>query len=234
MSRRAWIIFFLTMLLFTISYVGWWVRCALVPARPVCQSYHAFANIYGFDVLDYRIISGEFTKDAFEHYIYFLVEEKVPHAKIDEKIYIPLWFFLSRPGMLSLITGLTTLDIGRSNGIIYDTVKDESCAEDFDSGGIEPNTHNYKDYPPAWLRNFMLSLALFNSRQERLKSCDWLCGESRKWQVRQFTLNEERKHRRIWLDWSKEIRAYYDGQQKDHPGLFLDYLKTKLGGRDPY
>ncbi len=149
MSRRAWFIFFLIMLLSTVSYVGWWVRCGLVPARPICRSYHAFANIYGFDVLDYRIISGEFTRDAFEHYKYYLVEEKVPHANIDEEIYIPLWFFLLNPGKLSLITGLTTLDIGRSSGIVYNTVKDESCADVFESGGIEPSTYNYKDYPPA-------------------------------------------------------------------------------------
>jgi hypothetical protein len=234
MSRRAWFIFFLTMLLFTISYVGWWVRCALVPARPVCTSYNKFASIFGGDDSDYRIISGEFTKDAFEHYKYYLVEKNVPHANIDGKIYVPLWFFLNNPNMLNRVTGSAVVNIGRSNGIIYDTVKDESCAEDFDSGGIEPSTHNYKDYPPAWLRNFMLSLALFNSRQERLKSCDWLCGESRKWQVRQLTREEDRKHLFIRIDWRDEINAYYQGRQKDHPGLLIDYLKARLGGGDPY
>jgi hypothetical protein len=187
MSRRAWFIFFLIMLLSTVSYVGWWVRCALIPARPVCTSYNTFANIFGGDDWDYRIISGEFTKEAFEHYKHYLVEYKVPHVNINKKIYIPLWFFLSDPNMLNRTTVNAAGDIGISNGIVYDRVKDESCAENFESGGIEPSTHNYKDYPPAWLRNFMLSLALFNPWQERLKSCDWLCGASRKWQARQFT-----------------------------------------------
>jgi hypothetical protein len=94
--------------------------------------------------------------------------------------------------------------------------------------------YKYKDYPPKWLRNFMLGLALFNPRQERLKSCDWLCGESRKWQVHQLTREEKRAHRVIRKDWDKETRAYYDGQQKDNPGLFLDYLRARLGGRNPY
>ncbi len=234
MSRRAWFVFFLIMLLSTVSYVGWWVRCALVPARPVCTSYNTFANIFGTGIWDYRIISGEFTKDAFAHYKYFLIEEKVPHVNINEKIYIPLWFFLSNPNMLNRTTVNAAGDIGISNGIVYDRVKDESCAEDFESGGLEPNSHIYKDYPPAWLRNFMLSLALFNPWQERLKSCDWLCGASRKWQVRQLTWAEERKHTRIWLEWTKEISLYYQGEQKNHPGLFIDYLKARLGGRDPY
>jgi hypothetical protein len=116
-----------------------------------------------------------------------LIEEKVPHVNINEKIYIPLWFFLNNPDMLSRTTGSAVVNIGRSNGIVYDKVNYETCAEDFESGGIEPSEHNYKDYPPAWLRYSILSLALFNPRQERLKSCDWLCGASRKWQARQFT-----------------------------------------------
>jgi hypothetical protein len=231
MSRRAWFIFFLTMLLASVGYVGWWVRCALVPARPVCLTLEEYAFSGS---IDFKIISGKFTKDAFEHYKYYLIDGKIPHVNIDEKIYIPLWVFLEDPGGLRAATRFATFDIADARGVHYERGFEMDCDEIIKSGGIEPGNSKYKDYPPKWLRNFMLGLALFNPRQERLKSCDWLCGESRKWQVRQFTLTEERKHTRIWLDWDKETRAYYDGQQKDNPGLFLDYLRARLGGRNPY
>jgi hypothetical protein len=206
----------------------------LGPARPVCTSYHGFARFFTNDNWDYRIISGEFTKEASEHYKYYLIEDKIPHVNIDEKIYIPLWFFLKNPNMLNLVTGSAAANIGRANGIIYDRVKDESCDEDFESGGIIPSDYKYKNYPPAWLRYSMLGLALFNPWQERLKSCDWLCGESRKWQVRKFTREEKLRHLFIRSDWRDEIEAYNQGRKKDHPGLLIDYLRARLGGRDPY
>jgi hypothetical protein len=130
---------------------------------------------------------------------------------------------------LRAATRFATFDIASARGVHYELGIDVDCDEIIKSGGIAPSDYKYKDYPPEWLRNFMLGLALFNPWQERLKSCDWLCGESRKWQVRQFTREEKRAHRIIRKDWDKETRAYHDGQQTDNPGLFFRLPKSQTG-----
>jgi hypothetical protein len=91
MSFRAWIAFSLAMVLFSFGYVGWWVRCALIPAPIVCQSPEYY---WGYDGMEYRLLAGKFIPEAEMLYKYHLIKMEIPHKIIDDKPYIPLWLFL--------------------------------------------------------------------------------------------------------------------------------------------
>ncbi len=235
MSFRAWIAFFLPMVIFSFGYVGWWVRCALVPAPIVCQSPEYY---WGYDGIKYRLPAGKFIPEAEMLYKYHLIKMEIPHKIIADKPYIPLWLFLKGPEPLDWITSHTSVDAGiyikKNIDLVTGSKIELNCEDYFGTDSIILYPIQNRNYPSKLLRDIMLAMAFFDTEAEHIESCDWLCGKTRSWRLHKLSHSEYYEYSRIETEWRSALKGYIEGRSQDDPGHFAIFLKNKLGDRSPF